>query len=98
MEFRRIFVDIWFYGSMVSRMKTTLNIEDELFIAAKKRAVDERRTLRSLVEESLRKHLERNEHVAVPGVVRWIATEGALPEDLDVSDREAMHEWVRKGS
>lgn len=38
-------------------MKTTIDIEDELLKAAKKRAIDEGTTLRQLVEDGLRVRL-----------------------------------------
>lgn len=42
---------------MVSHMKTTISISDELLLKAKRRAQRENRTLREIVEEALRRHL-----------------------------------------
>ncbi|WP_235933945.1 ribbon-helix-helix protein, CopG family [Paramicrobacterium chengjingii] len=39
-------------------MKTTMNLPDALMAELKKRAADENRTVTSIVEESLRRHLE----------------------------------------
>jgi len=46
---------------MVTHMKTTIDIADHLLIEAKRRARDENRTLRELVEEGLRRVLSENQ-------------------------------------
>jgi hypothetical protein len=46
---------------MVMCMKTTVNISDPLFAASKKLAAEERTTLRALIEEGLRRVLERRQ-------------------------------------
>ena len=77
-------------------MKTTLDLPDELLIQAKKTAAEQRRPLRALVEEGLRivlrdpKKQPRSKHV------RLITVKGGLPPDLDLSNREKMHEWIEK--
>ena len=43
---------------MVSHMKTTLNLDDELMRAAKRRAIQEETTLTALVESALRLRLD----------------------------------------
>lgn len=43
---------------MLSNMKTTMNLPDALMAELKKRASEEHRTVTSIVEESLRRHLE----------------------------------------
>ena len=80
-------------------MKTTLELPDELLIAAKKKAAEMRRPLRSLVEEGLRAVLktQAGRAKARPKDIRWITAKGGLPPGIDVSDRAAMHEWLRKG-
>lgn len=42
---------------MVSHMKTTINIADDLLLKAKRRAQREKKTLREIVEQALRKQL-----------------------------------------
>jgi len=44
---------------MVTHMKTTIEISDNLLIRAKKRAKEKQITLRSLIEESLAASLEQ---------------------------------------
>src|SRR5262245_52635639 len=45
------------YGFMVSHMKTTVDLPDDLLILAKKRAAEQRRPLRALLAEALRSQL-----------------------------------------
>lgn len=77
-------------------MKTTLELPDELLIEAKKAAAGQRRPLRALVEEGLRMVLRKPEASKKKKQVRLITVKGGLPRDLDLSNREAMHEWLEK--
>ena len=77
-------------------MKTTLELPDELLIEAKKRAAEQRRPLRALVEEGLRLALRKPEKQPRKKQVRLITVKGGLPSDLDLSSRGAMHEWLDK--
>lgn len=77
-------------------MKTTVDIPDELLIAAKIRAAELRRPLRELVADGLRVLLDGAEQGrARPArVIRWVTVPGGLPEGLDVADREATSAWI----
>ena len=77
-------------------MKTTLDLPDELLIAAKKLAAEQRRPLRALIEEGLRTVLHKPEAKTRKRKVRLITVKGALPKDLDLSSREKMYEWLDK--
>ena len=86
------------YGKMGFHMKTTVEIPDALFIAAKKRAAEERTTLRQILERSLRRELGRRMRQRTTPArhpIRWVTVDGGLPEGLNVADRAAMHEWLR---
>jgi len=80
-------------------MKTTIELPDELLIAAKTKAAQSRISLRALFERALRRELA--EEGAEPGAkrrrprLRWITVDGGLPPGLDLSNRERMHEWLR---
>ena len=76
-------------------MKTTVDIPDALLIEAKKRAAELRRPLRDLIAEGLRVILGADLRRAPRGSIRWITVDGGLPPGLDVSDREAMHDFLR---
>jgi len=80
-------------------MKTTVELPDALLIAAKKRAAEDRTTLRELLERGLRRELKERRHPAAGGAgrrIRWVTVEGGLPEGLDISDRARMHDWLRE--
>jgi len=76
-------------------MKTTVDIEDSLLIAAKKYAAEQRTSLRSLIEAGLRAELAPRRARSTAKTVRWIVVEGGLPEGVDLADRAAMSEWIR---
>ena len=78
-------------------MKTTLELPDALFIAAKKRAAEERRSFRDLMTSALRAELRRP-RARTPARVKWVTVSGGLPQGVDVADREAMHEALRRRS
>ena len=85
------------YGKMGSCMKTTIELPDALLIAAKKRAAEDRTTLRAIIEHGLRRELQERRHPSAgdAGRIRWVTVEGGLPEGLDISDRARMHDWLR---
>ena len=84
---------------MVSHMKTTVDLPDDLLIRAKKRAVDSRTTLRVLIERGLRRELaassvnRRGQRIARK--IRWVVAPGGLPPGLDVADRSSLQDWIR---
>jgi hypothetical protein len=81
---------------MATHMKTTLDLADELVIAAKKRAAEERTSLKTIVERGLRAELKRLKARPAPRkAIRWVTVDGGLAADLDVSDRDGMHDWLR---
>ena len=77
-------------------MKTTLDLPDELFVAAKKRAAEERRPLRDLVASGLRAQL-KSRRAQGRSSITWVTVNGGLPPGLDLSNRDAMYEWLRRG-
>ena len=78
-------------------MKTTIELPDELFVAAKKRAADERRPLREIVEEALRARLAQPRAAKARATpIRWVTAPGGLPAGMDVSSRAAMHDWLQR--
>jgi hypothetical protein len=78
-------------------VKTTIEIDDELLIAAKKRAADERTSVRAIVERGLRAELKRGRpRRPARKAIRWVTVDGGVPPGLDVADREAMHAFLRR--
>jgi hypothetical protein len=83
---------------MGCRMKTTVELPDALLISAKKRAAEERTTLRRILERSLRRELGRRRQPQASRrarPVRWVTVSGGLPDGLNVADRAGMHDWLR---
>lgn len=81
-------------------MKATVELPDDLVVAAKKRAAEERRPLRELVERGLRAELRgrpggRGPRPRGKVVIRWVTAPGGLPPIVDVADRAAMHDALR---
>ena len=79
-------------------MKTTVELPDDLLIAAKKRAAETRTTVKSILERGLRRELRSRpgRRKATPRKVRWVTVGGPLGHDLDLTDREKMHEYLRR--
>jgi hypothetical protein len=75
--------------------KTTIELPDELLLAAKRRALDERTTLKTLVERGLRRELAAPRRNSASKPITWVVADGGLPPGLDVADRGAMHEFLR---
>ena len=76
-------------------MKTTVEIDDALLAEAKKRAVDEHKPLRALIEDGLRLRMLARAPVR-PTRIRWVVAAGGAPEQ--VRDRVAMYDWLRRDS
>ena len=79
-------------------MKTTIELPDNLLIAAKQRAAEVRCTLRTLIERGLRHELsqtKRGGRTRRPRI-RWVTVRGGLPTGLDVRSRAAMRDWLRR--
>ena len=79
-------------------MKTTIELPDDLFIAAKRRAAEERSTLRAIVERGVRAQLRRPQagrKRTGRSPIRWVTVDGGLPMGVDLGDRAAMHDWLR---
>ena len=80
-------------------MKTTIELPDDLIIAAKKQAAEARSTLRELVERGLRRELRgprRGIRESAPAI-RWVTVDGGLPTEVDLADRSAMSDWLQRG-
>ena len=87
------------YGNMGNHMKTTIELPDDLLLAAKKKALDSRTTLRALFEQALRRELttpRRSTKAKPRRRIHWVTAKGKLPRDLDLSDREAMYSWFEE--
>ena len=80
-------------------MKTTIDLPDQLLIEAKKHAAEHRTTLRQLVTRGLRRELAEatgEDTEKVPRTIHWVVVDGGLPPELDLTDRERMHDWLSR--
>lgn len=79
-------------------MKTTIDLPDELLIAAKKRAAELRCSLRTLVERGLRRELAvtKGGDKVRKRKIQWITVDGGVPPGLDLQSRAAMHDWLMR--
>jgi len=76
-------------------MKTTVELPDELMIEVKKAAAERRTTIRQMVEHGLRRELaEPPSRPLGKPEIEWVVVDGGLPPELDVADREQMHDWI----
>jgi hypothetical protein len=70
-------------------MRTTIDIADELFRRAKKKAADQGVPLRAVVEEAIRRYL--SDRGATSGYkFRWTTEKGELMPGVDLDDRDAL--------
>jgi hypothetical protein len=79
-------------------MKTTIDLPDDLFVAAKRRAAEERSTLRAIIERGVRSQLRKpptGRTRTGKSALKWVIVDGGLPPHVDLADRVAMHEWLR---
>jgi hypothetical protein len=77
-------------------VKTTIDISDELFVAAKRHAAERRTTLRTLVERGLRSELRDAGRRKKPPKIKWVTVDGGVPDGIDVADRGAMMDKLRR--
>jgi Arc/MetJ family transcription regulator len=78
---------------MLSHMRTTIEISDELFRQAKKRAADERRALREIVENALRAYLGKQPKRKAYQL-RWRTERGRLLPGVRLDDRDALFDLM----
>lgn len=73
-------------------MKTTVEIADSLFAAARRLAAQERTTLRALIEEGLRKVIDRRAERGGFTLRRVPFGGGGLSSDLSTDDWDAIRD------
>ena len=78
---------------MLLCVRTTIDINDELFRRAKRQAVRERITLRALIDRALRAHLAstrpRDRYA-----LRWRTEKGRLLPGVRLEDRDALFDLM----
>jgi len=82
-------------------MKTTIELPDDLLMAARRKALETNATLREVVERALRRELRPEngrDKGARPRRVRFVTGGKGLPPGLDLSSREKMWDWFDRNS
>ncbi|MFQ5745579.1 MAG: type II toxin-antitoxin system VapB family antitoxin [Acidobacteriota bacterium] len=74
-------------------MRTTIEINDDLFRQAKKRAADEGSSLRRVVENALRQFLAARPP-AERFELRWRTERGELQPGVNLDDRDALFDLM----
>jgi hypothetical protein len=84
------------YGSMIwfGRMKTTLDMDDDLMRRAKIQAAADGVPLRAFVEEALRARLLPAPASRKPFRVALPIVEGTGPPAVDIADRDALYDLM----
>jgi hypothetical protein len=77
-------------------MRTTLAVDDNLLVAARRRARDRGQTLGQVVEDALRRELAKPVEVEPVDVPVFRGGEGPLP-GIDLTSNRAMHEALDRG-
>ena len=78
------------------KTKTTIMLPEDLLVAAKRRAAEQRCSLGTLIERGLRHELAGRRKTSRSRRIRWVTVPGKLPRDLDLRDRAAMHDWLTR--
>ncbi len=70
-------------------MRTTIELNDEVFRAAKRRAAEERQTFREVVEAALRAYLGKA-RTRSGYRLRWRPEKGRVQPGVHLDDRDAL--------
>lgn len=73
-------------------MRTTLDLDEGVLRRAKRRALEEGRTLTALIEEALRRYLSPARPKARPFRLRLLTRRGRLVPGVDLADRDSLYE------
>jgi plasmid stability protein len=71
-------------------MRTTLNLDDDLMRAVKRRAAQTGRTITSIIETALHELLRREETPADDYRLEWVVVDGGAQPGVDLTDRDAL--------
>lgn len=74
-------------------MRTTIDINDVLFRAAKRMAAERGTSLREVVEAALRQHLGRTKR-ETGYKLQWQPESGRLLPGVDLADRDALFDLM----
>ena len=73
-------------------MRTTLDVEDRLLRDAKRRAVQDGRTLTAVIEAALRQYLAPTPRARTPFRLHLLTKKGSLLSGVDLADRDSLYD------
>jgi hypothetical protein len=73
-------------------MRTTLNLDERLYQAAKIRAASEGKTVTSLIQEALRAFLLKPKKQSHSFKFQWVTKRGKLLPGINPDDRDSLYE------
>ena len=79
---------------MLICMRTTLNLDDELMKAVKRKAAESGRTMTEVIESSLRESFQRPSSQRQPYRLRMVTVRGRRRPGVDLTDRDALYELM----
>lgn len=77
-------------------MRTTLDLDDRLLAAARRRAADRNLTLTAFVEEALAGALALKPMHAEPYRLEWKTHSGRLLAGVDIADRDSLFDVMEQ--
>ena len=78
-------------------MRITVELPDDVLLAAKRKELESGTTLRDIIQRALRRELMHvsGQPARGPRRIRGVTSAGGLPPDLDISDRSKMWDWMQ---
>ena len=78
---------------MLICMRTTVDIDDYLYQAAKVKAATEGKTLTAVIEEALRELIQKKEPTA-PYLFKWKTFKGRVMPGVNLDDRSSLYDLM----
>lgn len=81
---------------MLTHMRTTLNIKNEIMQLVRKRAAESGKTITEIVEQALRKEVAGLPPRADKFVLRWSSVSGKALPGIDLADRDSLYSAMER--
>ncbi len=81
---------------MLSCMRTTLDIPDEVLANAKRKAIEDKTTLTEVVERALRVYVSPGRARKRSVMKNWVVVKGRRLPHVDISDRDRLFEAMER--
>jgi len=83
---------------MLAHMRTTLNLDDELMLALKRRSAETGETMTSLIEGAVRHILLEVREAPAEYPFEWEPVVGHAQPAVDINDRQALYDFLDEPS